>query len=166
VTTKFVTKKISNFVTIALRLTMFGLLADFSPERRVQNLEREIQHLEKKITRLQNQLENKRAELAQKKPGIEQEKAKWLAQRRANIEKQQANLDRKKAKWGITNATTAAATSGAAGVPPVVAVSTPLPTSQPIALSGLDGLDLSTGSLLLGVGLGAAAFCAWKRFSK
>lgn len=137
------------------------------------------------------------------------------------IARLQEKLDQKKAKWGAPNATTAAATSGAAGVPATLAVSTspaavaaraalppvmpPYPpgTTPPAnwnesaylkkhldvaagvnggripsglwhymmsgkkegrALAGFDGFDFDTKSLLLGIGLGTAAFYAWKRF--
>jgi hypothetical protein len=176
---------------------MFGLLAGFGRRRRG------IHRLEKKIERLQARPDT--------------------PQRAHQIKRLQERLDRKKSRWGTPNATTAAATSGAAGVPPKLAVSTtpaavaataalppvmppyPAGTIPPAnwneagylkkhpdvargvnggtipsglwhymvsgkkegrELSGLNGFDLSTGSLLLGVGLGAAAFYAWKRFSR
>lgn len=146
-----------------------------------------------------------------------------IQQLEKKIGRLQERLEQKKARWGAPNATTAAATSGGAGVPPRFAVSTspaavaataalppvmppyPAGTIPPATwdeaaylkkhpdvargvnggtipsglwhymvsgkkegreLAGLGGFDLSTGSLLLGVGLGAAAFYAWKRFSR
>lgn len=135
----------------------------------------------------------------------------------------QTRLERKRARWGTPNATTAAATSGATGVPPSLVVSTsPAAVAATAALppvmppyppgtippanwnenaylskypdvargvnggtipsglwhymvsgmkegrtfSGFDFGWLNTKQLLLGVGLGAAAFFGWRRFRK
>lgn len=186
---------------------MFGSLAGFGRRRRGRRHGRggqgSIQHLEKKIARLQARPNDLRAQ--------------------AKSQRLQARLEQKRARWGQPNATTAAATSGAVGVPPTLAVSTspaavaatealpplmppyPSGTIPPAnwnevaylnkhpdvargvnagtipsglwhymvsgmkegrALSGLSDFDLDLKSLLLGIGLSAATFYAWKYFSK
>lgn len=89
---------------------MFGLLAGFGRRNRGRGGRggRGIQHLEKKIARLQ----------AAQALGQGGPKAG------AKIQRLQERLAHKRARWGQPNATTAAATSGAAGVPPTLAVST------------------------------------------